>query len=1241
MHQLIGWVRSAFLCVLLLSYLHINAQICGTPGLDGAINISQSVNTYFPVANQEANSGANSIVLLAVPPQDRYGNNFGTIPIKKGDMLLIIQMQDAEINFTNSAQYGANLINSGPDNLGGSGFTAINNTGVFEYAIATNDISLNGGLLRFRAGGVGKGLVNTYVNAAATNTRGKRTFQVVRVPQYSNLILNSDISTPPFNGVAGGIIAFDVSGSMDFNSYKINASARGFRGGYGKVGYSGDNTRDLYVVGSSQTTSVGKGEGIAGTPRYMWDGYNEVDNLIEGLPGGSYGKGAPANAGGGGNDHNAGGGGGGNGGAGGVGGDGTRSVNGIFPNGGRPGSKSYNGAAPELRRLVMGGGGGGGDANNARSDVKGGVGGGIVLINVGRISGSGNILAKGGDGEAGALGSAPDGAGGGGAGGTVFIKVSNPDPSANLTIDASGGKGGHTQGDFGENDQHGPGGGGGGGIVYYNIPASTVNVNVVKGNSGLTRGGNAVNSTQHGALDGENGIVSSFAIPDLPPYLQGGGAICFPELTTTLERVNTYNIFKGDEVAFKIKVSNKPGGGNAGGIQVQVQLPNGFIYKSASLIYSGADSEVTGAIQNLNTSNLSEPLFGDFNIDPEDYLEIILIAEANCNLPNGIYHSNAQSLYLDPTRTAADPDRRISPVNFSFAGVKTVYEGTAANVAGSNYNGTSSNVEDVTVIAVPVLSNNILSMDDANPVLCDSGNPSIINGTDPSGGNGVYAYLWQSSLNGIDFTDIENAIEQHYNPDEINVTTFYRRIVSSSICISSNISDPIKIVVAPSPLVDFESPGFCLEDGAAQFTDLSSIADGSENEFSYEWLFKGVDSENISFSFLSIIKNPQVPFELVGNYTAQLKVTSNNGCETILSKPFTVNGSSPIAAFEVLQNCSNKDLIFEDKATVAPGQLTKIEWFIDEVNHPGDPAYHIVDLHPNLREDSSKQYSFTYPPFTSPLSKEITVRMVVYSGESCFNELPKNITIYASPVLEFDTIPNMCSADAPVLLEQARETGGVPGVGVYSGNGVDHGYFNPEIAGVGEHTVTYTYTTENGCITEKSIQVRVRLSPVAEAGKLLEILAGGSIELPASVTGEDLTYSWYPTTGLSNPNILNPIASPVESTIYTLTATSANGCSTFVRMEVRVLEQPFVPNTFTPNGDGVNDFWNIEHLDTYNGATVEVFNRYGNKVFSVKGYGQPWDGTHNGVPLPVGTYYYIINPQRGLKVISGSITIIR
>ena len=84
-----------------------------------------------------------------------------------------------------------------------------------------------------------------------------------------------------------------------------------------------------------------------------------------------------------------------------------------------------------------------------------------------------------------------------------------------------------------------------------------------------------------------------------------------------------------------------------------------------------------------------------------------------------------------------------------------------------------------------------------------------------------------------------------------------------------------------------------------------------------------------------------------------------------------------------------------------------------------------------------------------------------------------------------------------------------------------------------------------------------------------------------------------------------------------------------------------VPSAFTPNGDSINDVWNIKFLDDFPDATVDVYNRYGALVFHSKGYSKPWDGTCNGSPLPTGTYYYIINPRSGLAQRSGPVTIIR
>jgi len=84
-----------------------------------------------------------------------------------------------------------------------------------------------------------------------------------------------------------------------------------------------------------------------------------------------------------------------------------------------------------------------------------------------------------------------------------------------------------------------------------------------------------------------------------------------------------------------------------------------------------------------------------------------------------------------------------------------------------------------------------------------------------------------------------------------------------------------------------------------------------------------------------------------------------------------------------------------------------------------------------------------------------------------------------------------------------------------------------------------------------------------------------------------------------------------------------------------------IPNTFTPNDDGINDTWNIANIDSYPGCTVNIYTRWGQNVFSSVGYGKSWDGRYKGTLLPVSTYYYIIDLKNDSRPYSGSVTIIR
>ena len=81
---------------------------------------------------------------------------------------------------------------------------------------------------------------------------------------------------------------------------------------------------------------------------------------------------------------------------------------------------------------------------------------------------------------------------------------------------------------------------------------------------------------------------------------------------------------------------------------------------------------------------------------------------------------------------------------------------------------------------------------------------------------------------------------------------------------------------------------------------------------------------------------------------------------------------------------------------------------------------------------------------------------------------------------------------------------------------------------------------------------------------------------------------------------------------YVLTATSVEGCKASDQVNVKLLYKIKIPNAFSPNGDAINDVWNISNLSDYPGCVVDIFDRYGKQVFNSIGYNRPWNGTRNG-----------------------------
>lgn len=123
---------------------------------------------------------------------------------------------------------------------------------------------------------------------------------------------------------------------------------------------------------------------------------------------------------------------------------------------------------------------------------------------------------------------------------------------------------------------------------------------------------------------------------------------------------------------------------------------------------------------------------------------------------------------------------------------------------------------------------------------------------------------------------------------------------------------------------------------------------------------------------------------------------------------------------------------------------------------------------------------------------------------------------------------------------------------------------------------------------------------------------------------------------------MNPIVqNPLEDIVYTLSVTGIGGCTRTDRVAIRALKSILPPNTFTPNGDGINDYWDIKNLKLYEGSIIEIYSPQGQIVYRSVNYAKPWDGMLNGKQLPVGTYYYVINSNSERRLLSGYVTLLR
>ncbi|UEG49897.1 PKD domain-containing protein [Ferruginibacter lapsinanis] len=448
------------------------------------------------------------------------------------------------------------------------------------------------------------------------------------------------------------------------------------------------------------------------------------------------------------------------------------------------------------------------------------------------------------------------------------------------------------------------------------------------------------------------------------------------------------------------------------------------------------------------------------------------------------------------------------------------------------------------------------------------------------------------------------------------------------------ISDTFRLTVDvyPNPVPLFTVTDICLPTIQPIFTDASTITSGSVTDWSW----------NFGDGTPAVTGVASTPHNYIaGNiYKVTLTATSDKGCTTTGAAVDVTATSAPIASDSIINSanlCSSSPVTLIDQSVPNGfGTVSKIEIFWNGVS---DATNKTVDNAPA----TGGTYTHKYPDLSADQNYEVVIR--AYSASGCYKDSARTIALLASPSLTFNAIPGICEEKDTIQIDVPQDANNLPiRTAFFSGEGITDsaGSFFPALAGPGNHLITYTDTATNGCVSKASQSVFVYATPTIKMDATKAVMLGDKIKLNPTITGNIQTYLWDPATYLDADNIKAPISTPAADITYTLTVTSKDGCEADSSVAVKVLKDFGVPNTFTPNNDGINDNWVIEELPSFPIQKVQVFNRYGQIVYETKKYNPlGWDGTYKGKPLPFGTYYYIIELNGMVEPKVGYVTIIK
>ncbi|MBA3648462.1 MAG: gliding motility-associated C-terminal domain-containing protein [Chitinophagales bacterium] len=617
-----------------------------------------------------------------------------------------------------------------------------------------------------------------------------------------------------------------------------------------------------------------------------------------------------------------------------------------------------------------------------------------------------------------------------------------------------------------------------------------------------------------------------------------------------------------------------------------------------------------------------------------------------------------------------DPQLAIDPQTGLLTGTPTIVGKFVVGVCVSEYRNKrllSTHLRDFVFEIVPCIKSVVAS----TPDLVSECSNLTVNFDNSSAG--AQYYHWDFGVPGFT-NDTSNLYSPSYTFPDTGTYTITLYANPGSECGDTTVSE---IRIYPVLNAAFIAPDAC-SPADILFTDQSTNTYGTID--TWQW--------NFGDSLTSSLQNPNHVYTNPGSYSAQLIVTNTAGCtdtffKTIVvhSPPFVSAGNDTlICGLDSIELKGSGNGFFSwfpdysiSNSTIARPKIspdtntTYILTIVDSFNCTNTDTVNINVINsvtatagPDtticygaaVQLSGSGGADFTWTPQTglnaytisNPIASPLSTTTYLFRTFTGSCSSTDTVTIEVKPILPFELSP-----DDTICKGSTIELSACCGTSYNwsSPNGLQDPasstqMITPDITTV--FTVTIVDTSKCPVSRQGYITISVAVPPVLTTIPDTSVISGNSIQLYAFGGG---TYEWLPAASLSDSHISSPVATPDVTTTYTVEVTSVEGCKDFGTVTVRVNEDVVIifPNAFTPNGDGVNDFFKPFVSGDFETGVFQILDRWGQVIYESNDLTAGWNGKSKGIHQPIGTYIYFLAGKSllsGLPVQrKGSVTLLR